>query len=350
MIPADVINPYGLDPRSDFPHTPNLDENWTEYRYLFGYDFEAQMGVNIHIGRIIEDRNIWRGMLYVFLPNEEVLVRKCSGRDGGAYNIGAGPLSIDIVDPMQMLTIEFDGLMTKTNRKALARKVGTDGVDELVKFKILLDAAAPVATLSSSVMKGLDWSKFHTEQIHSMRGEITYQGKTTSLKGVGSRDHSSGARNSGSAIGAFWANILFENGVALNVNVARTEKFEVNKGYVYWGDGSPLEDVEVLSIPKFNDANTAATSVHCDVVDLEPTFEMTVKTSRGTKTVAVQRLTSVSSTYVAPSHEMAGTDLTRPDAAQMTKMPARFVMDGVQGFGQLDRFSRMHTLYDPDAA
>lgn len=350
MIASDIINPYGLDPRLDYPQAPHDEENWTEYRYLFGYDPKTQMGINIHIGRIVEDRNIWRGMLYVFLPNEEVLVRKCSGRDGGPYHLGAGPLSINIVEPMQLLTIEFDGLMTRTNRKALAREVGKDGPDELVKFQVILDAAAPVAILRPTVMKGLEWSHYHTEQIHSMRGEITYQGKTTALTGVGARDHSSGPRNSGGAIGAFWANILFENGVALNVNIARTQKFEINTGYVYWGDGSALEEIEVLSVPPFNDANTQSGSVHCDVVDDMPTFEMSVRTSRGDKTIKVERLTSVSSTYIAPSSEMAGTDLTRPDGAQMTKIPARFTMDGVQGHGQLDRYSRIHTLYNPDAA
>jgi hypothetical protein len=92
-------------------------------------------------------------------------------------------------------------------------------------------------------------------------------------------------------------------------------------------------------------------SVHCDAFVADPTFELAVRTSRGRHTIGVERLTSVASTYVPPHHEMAGTDLTRLEGAQMTKSAARFVLDGkVPGHGQLDRFCRIITLTNPGRA
>lgn len=124
---------------------------------------------------------------------------------------------------MQLWTMEFNGMMNKVSRASLSRDVLRDGVDERVQFHIFLDAAAPLAILRPSVMKDLKWSKHHTEQIHTMRGEFTYAGKTIALNGMGARDHSSGPRNSAGAIGAFWANILFDNGVVMNFNIARPQ-------------------------------------------------------------------------------------------------------------------------------
>lgn len=347
MIAEDIVNPHGLDPRSDLPHIPEAVENWTEYRYFFAYDAEAEIGLSLHIGRIVEDPAIWRGILYIFLPGQEILVRKCAGRDGDARSIGAGPLRLTCVDPMQLWTIDYDGLANAVPRASLSREPVRDGVDELVKLHIVLEAAAPLAILHPSTMKNLTWSKHHSEQIHSMRGEISYRGRTVALTGMGARDHSAGPRNSASAIGAFWANIRFPGGIVVNVNLARTKSFETRTGYVYWGDGTPMEEIEILACPAMNGPDTPDGSVPCDVMDETPTFEIEIGTSRGRRRIVAERLNTVASTYVPPHHEFGGTDLDRPEAAQMTKSAARFTMDGEVGCGQLDRFARIPTLARP---
>src|SRR5205814_48703 len=122
MIPADIVNPFDVDPRAELPHAPQDEENWTEYRYFFAYDPKVQIGVSLHIGRIVADRRIWRGILYVFLPDHEILVRKYSGRDGGARHLGAGPLQITCVEPMQLWTLDFDGLVNSVSRASLSRE------------------------------------------------------------------------------------------------------------------------------------------------------------------------------------------------------------------------------------
>lgn len=99
MIPTDIVNPFDVDPRLELPHPPQDEENWTEYRCFFAYDPDAQVGVSLHVGRIVEDCRVWRGILHVFLPNHQILVRKYAGPDGGERFLGAGPLKVTCVDP-----------------------------------------------------------------------------------------------------------------------------------------------------------------------------------------------------------------------------------------------------------
>ena len=94
MIDDRLLNPFDVDPALEFPHPPQDAENWTEYQYFFAYDPDQDVGMSLHIGRLVADLSIWRGILYIFLPGDEVLVRRCSGRGDHPRGVVAGPLSV----------------------------------------------------------------------------------------------------------------------------------------------------------------------------------------------------------------------------------------------------------------
>ncbi|RJG08290.1 hypothetical protein [Massilia cavernae] len=347
LIDAELVNPYSVDPRKEFPHVPEHQENWTEYHYFFAYDKDADIGMSLHIGRLVEDLSIWRGILYVFMPGDEVLVHKCVGRGEHARGFNAGPLAITCVEPMQLWTIDFDGAAHSTTGKSLCRDVLRDGVDEVIKLHIQFEAASPFFSLDPSRIDGLaamGWAHDHHEQIHTIKGEIVRGGEAYRLCGMGIRDHSSGPRDTGKPFGGVFFNALFPSGKAVSFTMVKTKTYDGSYGYLFWGDGSPLEQIRVIESEPINDAATPLGSVHPDVAEGSPRFRVVLGTSRGEQVMEVERRRSIATTYVPPHHEVAGTDYARPEAAQQTKTVALVTWDGEVGTCQLDRYVRIKTL------
>ena len=90
MISADLINPFKHDPKTELPHPIGTGDNWTEHYFFMGYDPDAAIGMNVHIGRLPADPTIWRAVVQMYLPGgEELLVAKYHGRDGDLRGPGA---------------------------------------------------------------------------------------------------------------------------------------------------------------------------------------------------------------------------------------------------------------------
>ncbi|MHB8463352.1 MAG: DUF7065 domain-containing protein [Acidimicrobiales bacterium] len=358
MIPAEILNPFGVDRRWDTPHPPVSIENWTEYYYLFAFDLSANIGISVHVGRLLSDLSVWRGILYVFLPDGEILAHKCAGRDGHARGPGAGPFRATCVEPLRLWTLDFDGVLQRTDRTSLSNGILTDGLDELVSFHITLEAASPFfSAVRPTSDAATTWTHHHHEQICRARGEMMVQSTHYDFEGMGVRDHSSGPRSSADVMGAYWANVLFPvTGRTAHVLLLSRESGDLNTsflgskttkaGYVYWGDGSPLEIVEELECPSVCDENTPLRSVPRDVLmnDRLRKFTMVLETSRGPQTMEAERIHAVSTTYVPPSEEIGGTDVNRVDALQQSKTVMRVTWDGEVGYGQSDNLTAMRYL------
>lgn len=357
MIPAEISNPFNIDPRLEFPHPVQAVERWTEYCYFFAYDPAHDVGISIHIGRLAWDLSMWRGILYVFLPDGDLLAHKYAGRDGHERGLGAGPFKASCIEPLQLWTLEFDGALQRTSYATLAREVMRDAPDEHVKFHIVMDAAAPLFSVDIVEGRGAH-AHHHHEQISRIRGELTCLGKRLQLEGVGARDHSSGPRDYSPLVGAFWAQLLFPSGKVVHVAVVskktsgQRQEHELSggrRGYIYWGDGTPLEMIEVVSSPEVCQENTPAGSLSSNVMQDERLrrFELVLLTSRGVQRLFVERFRAVASTYIPASDEVAGTDLRRQDAFQQSKTVMRAEWNGEVGYGMSDNLVGVKYLRAP---
>lgn len=202
MIHDSLINPFDNTEESDLPHTPLDIPKWTEHYFFYGYDAKNQLGMCVHIGRLQEKPEIWRSVLQIYLPDEELLVLKSYGR-GDARGPGAGPLKITCIEPFRLWTVDFDGPAFSTTRSVLTREVLRDGPAELVNFHMMFEAAGPLQALEpgKELTDKMSVAAFHTSQVMHMRGDIHYRDKHVRLNGVGVRDHSDGPRDYGPVYG-----------------------------------------------------------------------------------------------------------------------------------------------------
>jgi hypothetical protein len=277
-----LINPYGHDPQSELPHTPVAGiPLWTEHYTFYGYDLGPGVGVHIHVGRLPADPRIWRAVIQVYLPGEELLVAKYHGRDGDFRGPGAGPFKATCVEPLRLWTMDFDGALFSTSRPAVMREILRDGPAEPVAFHLTLEAAGPLFGRQDDLSEGRTSSTFHSEQICRARGFVSYRGQVVTLDGMGVRDHSSGPRDYGPVVADIWFHGLFPSGRIVQTQVVRFEQAEYQTAYVYRGDGTPHEMTELLEHPRVNVASTPPRSMAADpLMDPDRTFRLSCVENR----------------------------------------------------------------------
>ncbi|MET0988050.1 MAG: hypothetical protein ABW034_21850 [Steroidobacteraceae bacterium] len=352
MIDDAMINPFNTKPEAEFPHPIQPVPLWSEYNYFFGYDPVSQCGISMHVGREPYDPSIWRATFGIYLPGgEELLVAKCSGRDGHARGAGAGPIRVTCVQPFRLWTLEFDGTAQPASRAENMAAAHMDTPGERVRFFLRFEGAAPFWDLHA-LMKGQAWASEHYEQMCRVRGEIQFRGKTLAIDGGGVRDHSVGPRDYGAVVGDFWLNMLFENGAAIMAQTVRTEgNADIARGYVFRNDGNPLEITEVVEGPVVNTVDTPRRSVEKDPMMEEALrkFHFVIKTKRGLETIQGEIVHSVATSYIAPNDELLGTsfhlvDRGQPKALQLTESATIYTWNGVKGVGTRERVARIATL------
>jgi hypothetical protein len=347
MISDALINPFKHDPQTELPHTPIATPGWTEHYFFFGYDAEAAIGMNVHIGRLPVDPSIWRAVVQMYLPGgEELLVVKSHGRDGDHRGPGAGPIKLNCVEPLRQWTVDFDGAAFSTTRSVLTREVLKDGPAEPVRFHMFFDAAGPLFGRTEDLGEGRSSSTFHSEQICHMSGYFQYRGKYIALKGMGVRDHSSGPRDYGPVIGDIWFHSLYPSGKVIQTQVVRFDQMEYKTAYVFRGDGTPLEMAEIVEHPHVNERNAAAKSLCADPLsEAARNCRIVLKTKAGPEVLDIELLHSHAITYFSPMEELIGTDLTRPDGVQMCEAPSRVRCNGEVGLALRERVARTGTLF-----
>lgn len=349
MVPESLLNPFNADPSVELPF-PFVDKPlWTEYCYFFCYDAEQRIGLTLHAGREPLDPRIWRATLMVYLPGEELLAAKYSGRDGHARGCGAGPVKVTCVDPMRLWTLDFDGTVQRGQRRQLTREPIKDSPGELAAFHLLFEGAAPFWDMHKKGMETQSWGSQHYEQICKVRGTFTVAGKRIAFDGAGVRDHSEGARDYAPVIGNFWLNAYFaKSGTAMMAQLTRSENMgsEIRQGYIYRNDGSPLEVVKLKSAPFVNSIDTPANSVAADPLQDESVrkFSFELDTKDGVERVEGEIVHSGPTTYVSPSDELVGTDLTIDRALQLTESAAIVTWRGETGVAVRERIVRCATI------
>jgi hypothetical protein len=348
MLDDIFLNPNGHDPQLDLPHAIKVMPNWTEHYFFYGYDMATRHGMCVHIGRLPADPTIWRAVIQVYLPGEELLVAKYHGRDGDYRGPGAGPFKLTCIEPMKVWTADFDGALYSTTRSALAGGLLQDCPAEPVRFHMVFDAAGPYYGPKEDIVEGRSSDSFHTEQIHRMRGDITYRGKTLQLQGIGVRDHSSGPRDYGPVISDMWIHALFPSGKSFHAQIVRFTEAEIKGGYIFRNDGSPIEDIEILEHPPVNTLDSPAGSLPSDPLKYNGgAYRLVLGTKNGVEEYQIQMLHSHIITYRSPVEEFIGTDLT-PGGIQMCEAPAEIRCGDEVAMGLYERVARTETLFVAD--
>jgi hypothetical protein len=345
MIADDLINPFNHSPSTEFPHPIQNMPNWTEHYFFWGYDISSGHGMCVHIGRLPADPSIWRAVIQVYLPGEELLVAKYHGRDGDERGAGAGPFKLTCLEPFRLWTAEFDGAMFATTRRDLASGLLVDCPAEPISFRMVLEAAGPYYGPNEAIVEGRSSDSFHTEQVLHMHGEMAYRGKNISLKGVGVRDHSAGSRDYGPVVSDMWIHALFPSGKLIHAQIVRFEEAEIRAAYIYRNDGQPIEQVEILEHPVVNTLDTKHKSIPADPLNEDDgRFRLVLGTSSGEEVIEGRLLHSHFITYASPMEEFIGTAYA-PGGIQMCEAPAEVRCGGEVGVGLRERVARVETLF-----
>jgi hypothetical protein len=346
MIDPTLVNPNNIPSHLDMPIKPVEIENWTEHWVFFAYDPDEQFGFFLHVGRLTEAPHIWRSVMEMYLPGEELLVAKTYG-EGDDRGPGAGPLKVQTIDPFQLWTVSFDGAAFSTNRKTNTHKIHADGKAELVKFHTVFESAGPIHSLKEGkeLTDEMSVATYHTSQILKFHGEVEYRGKKINLKGVGVRDHSCGPRDYGPVYGDNWSHALFPSGMAIHVQEVAFENHIYQSGYVFWGDGSPMEEIEVLDMQHCCNQDTPEGSIEADpLAGPDATYHAKIRTSRGELELEGTLLHAHSITYFQVMEEFIGTALGERGGIQMTDCPMKVVCNGEVGYGLRERAARTESL------
>ena len=341
------VNPFNYSYNEEFPREIVNEKNWTEHYFFQGYDFESQYGVCIHIGRLVDDPQIWRSTLQIYLPDQQLLTTILWGRDSHIFGPGAGPLKISCVEPFNLWTIAFDGVAQRVTREALMQDIIEDAPVEPIRFNLLFEAVGPLFGRKKEQAEAKAVGTFHTEQIVRMRGHFQHRGALFTVSGHGARDHSAGPRDYGPVIGDVWFQSHYENGDCLMVQVVRFDDGELRNSYYFDAASREVEMLDIIDHPFVATADTAQGSVARDPL-ADPSvrhFEFRLRRKDGRDLhVKGELVHSHAISYMSPMEELNGTLSDGRDGIQMCESPARVEMNGVPGWALRERALRVRCL------
>lgn len=319
---------------------------WTEFFYFFAYDPQIGRAVSIHVGRDLSDLPLWRASLIAYLPGSELLVTMAQGRQVSPFRLELGPLIVECVEPGQLWSLHFDGLVDKVDRSANMRREHVGGETVPLAFAIDLHGAAPCWNLKSSIGDAQTYSRMHIQQISQATGRFSVGGVAQSFTGMGVRDHSSGPRDYGLVEGDFWISALFPSGRAIMAQAVALSNSHTNAGYISASRDAALEMISVTDHPMVPSRTMPPGSIPADPLD-DPAarrFTLVVKTAAGAETLTGELLHSGAASFLPPAGEALGTLAGRADALQWTESLLRIEWNGETGFGVRERIAPMPQL------
>jgi hypothetical protein len=352
MISDNLLNPFGTDPRTELPIAPVDQPLWTEYFYFHCYDPDQDTGISMHMGREPHDPSLYRATMGIYVPGgDELLSVKTIGRGGHARGGGTGILDVTCVEPLRLWTVEFDGMVQPSTRSENMSSSHRDSVAIPAKVYLRYEARGPYWDLHAH-MHGQKWGSEHYEQLCKVTGEIEFGGKTYPINnGFGIRDHSRGPRDYAPVVSNLWANFSFPSGACIMVQYLVVDGSEIVKAYIFRGDGSPLEVVEVVETPYISTRETPDHSCEKDPL-LDPSlkqFKLVLKSSKGLETIEGELLHSFATTYISPNDELIGTaldviDRGQSEALQLTESACKYTWNGEVGYGTRERVIKLRAL------
>ena len=330
----ELTNEYGIVAEDDLLHAPPEDiANWSENLQLVVND--GRTGVYVHLGRQTDDPGIWEGILVVFLDGEQLLVSRTFGRAPTLSAATSGPLSFRPVVPLREWELTFDGMARPISRAEGAAGPVTEGVVVPVTLTLSVHGTTPIwgvgsrpdtartSGVSSSSLHAQDWANTHVEQACRVSGRLVGPGFDRPIDNVGFRDHSVGPRDFTHLSSEVWSCCAFPSGRAfVGLHVVQDNRPEpFTHGFVF--DGEKLHDMDSFAGP-------VLTSPLGDPHD----FDVRFSSGAGVAELTGQLSNSMAFTFDYPFRMPMG---PRARGAVPVEGPARYLWDGEEGFGWLER-------------
>lgn len=339
-----LFNPYGQPLEAELPHQIRSEENWTEHYYFWSFDPKTEYGIYIHAGRLVGDPKIWRPVIQIHMPDDEVLVVTLHGSDAcDNFGPGVGGFKLNCIDPHRTWSVHYDGVGYRTTRQALMKGLASEGPVEPIRFSLIFDGAAP--NYGAHPWGDTGVAKFHTEQICKVRGHFAHRGKIIPVDGMGARDHSTGPRDYSKVVGDIWFQCLFEDGDAVMAQVVRFESKTTHASYYYKAGSKEAEPLEILEHPLVPEVDAKPGSLQRDPLEDKDWRNFTIRLKRPNGEeikLEGELLQSCAVTLKPPMEEFHGTG--EGPGLQMCECAAKVRWGDKIGYANRERSARLTVL------
>lgn len=174
---------------------PNHDvPKWSETRWSGCWNPEQGVGLYLHMGRFRKDLDMWWAQTVAYLPEGRLAVDRSWGRQPDDAAIRTG--NYELAQREDGWISSFDGVGELTATEALAAGVRGAGAPSVpVRWEVSAESTEPVWDLygGGDRLEGQAGDS-HVQQASRTSGDLTVDGESYSLDGVGYKDHSSGVR------------------------------------------------------------------------------------------------------------------------------------------------------------
>jgi hypothetical protein len=192
---------FTLSPRDEFPHRPDESPNFNESVYVNAFDSSGRVGGWMRIGNRVNEGYAELSVV-LYLPDGRVACQ--FGRPNIEANdrFAAGGLSVEIVEPLNRLTMRYEGDLMLLDDPELLREPRKLGPAPRVAGEVVFatTGCSPIHGGSPTLpdqptMYGRDFSLNHFNQHVRVAGHIRVGAETWTLtEARGWRDHSWGPR------------------------------------------------------------------------------------------------------------------------------------------------------------
>ncbi len=289
-----------------------------------------------------EAHEIW---LDIAFPDGRVLSQRAEGAvhppigsEGRPTILGAGPLRFRCVEPFRQWQVSFRGTALEITAQDLIRELIPDEAPSRdVRFDITLEMAVPpwvpgsLIPEAGAVLQGDDQSEFMSpryEQLYRARGWLAIGQERFDFGARGLRIRRQGYRKFEGFWGHCWQSALFPSGRAFGYIIYPPRpdgQPNFGEGYIYTGEGV-LRPARVVEVPWLTKLRTAGDDVSC------------VLESEGER-IEIQG-TSFANT------RSRGSAILPPDFPIVQQAHVRYVWDGEETFGMLERSSTPDKFQD----
>lgn len=257
-----------------------------------------------------------------------------SGADGRPRVLGAGPVSIEMLEPYGLLRLRFDGDLALTSVKTQMEQGLSAPPGEPVHVKAVIDlrpAAPPFLNggLLADAKRVLDTQEegdlmghpWRFEQLCRATGQLRVGDEEYEISGGANRIRRQSIRKLASFWGHAWQAALFPSGRGFGYIAypARPDgKDTYNEGYLFEGDGA-LIPARVVRAPWLRTLHPTGQDIACSL-----------ETEDGRR-VDIEGETAVSTFMIMPPEVGGG--------MQLQQALATYRWDGEQGHGMIERSS-----------
>lgn len=201
--------------QQEFPApVPPGEPHWNESFLLAGFDGHCGVGFWMHLGRWRRDKQLWREIFTIALPDGTVLAhRGISDILASEKGPGATNYAIRVEEPGKRLTYSYRGGVHRVPAGELARGLLTNGYMTPLTMDLTFDAVTPIWDLHQQGGSQDFLGAAHIEQLGRVTGTLRAGTESFRIDAMGIRDKSMGPRKPGNLNRHHWVQGLFDNGI-----------------------------------------------------------------------------------------------------------------------------------------